>query len=137
MNDDDTLDRKKLNEDGSFMISSPDGSIRADASCTDRDRLRSMTEDEILKNALSDPDSPPLTTEELERLAQPNRFREVRQHLNLSVFQFAEQFGIPITTVLAWETGQVLPDAGSLVLLRVIEHDPDAVIRVIQSRAAD
>ncbi len=137
MSDDDTLVRAIPNEDGTFTIDNPDGSIRTDVNRTDWERLHSMTEDEIEENALSDPDNPPLTTEELEQLAQPNEFRDVRQRLNLTVFQFAERFGIPIATVLAWESGEALPDAGARVLLRVIEHDPEAVIRVVHSRAAD
>ncbi len=137
MSDENTLVRAIPNEDGTFTIHDPDGSIRTDESRTDWERLRLMTEDEIWESALSDPDNPPLATEELERLAQPNQFRDIRQRLNLNPFQFAERFGIPIATVLAWETGKVLPDAGALVLLRVIEHDPEAVIRAIHSRTAD
>lgn len=137
MNDENTLVRAILNDDSTFTVFNPDGSIRTDETRTDWDRVNAMTEEEIWENALSDPDNPPLTSEELERLAQPNQFRDVRQRLNLTVLQFAEQFGIPIATVLAWETGTALPDAGALVLLRVIEHDPEAVIRVVHSRAAD
>jgi putative transcriptional regulator len=137
VSDDDTLVRAIPNEDGTLAIHNPDGSIRTDESYTDWERLQAMTEDEIETNAVSDVDNPPLTTGELERLTLPNQFRDVRQRLNLNVFQFAERFGIPIATALAWETGKAVPDAGALVLLRVIEHDPEAVIRVVHSRAAD
>jgi hypothetical protein len=48
----------------------PDGSTRPYVSPTKTDwaRLASMTEEEIEANALSDPDNPPMTEEELARM---------------------------------------------------------------------
>lgn len=137
MSDDDTLVRAVPDEDGTHTIHYPDGSSRIEEGSADRERPRSKTEDEVWENALSDPDNTPLSTEEIERLAKPNQFRDVRQRMNLTVFQIAERFGIPISTALAWETGIAQPDAGALVLPRIIEQDPDAVIRVVHTRAAD
>lgn len=103
----------------------------------DSAKIDQRTDDEVLDRAMSDPDNPLLLPAEVERLHRGNRFRELRQGLHLSVFQFAERFAIPYETAVAWETGQELPDAGSLVLFRVIETEPELVTRLLASRAAD
>lgn len=48
--------------------------MNSDKSGTDWDRLASMTDEEILANAESDPDNPPLTNEQL---AKAVRLRDV------------------------------------------------------------
>jgi len=54
--------------DGSFLQELNDGTTRPLVSRTDWVRVDAMTEEEVEANALSDPDNPPWTAEELQRL---------------------------------------------------------------------
>jgi putative transcriptional regulator len=115
--------------DGTLLQVMPDGSTRPYESQTKTDwaRLAAMTEEEIEANALSDPDNPPLTEEQLARMRPLPQPRRVRERLNLTQEQFAEQFEIPLGTLRDWEQGLSLPDSSARTLLRVIEQDPEAV----------
>jgi len=107
----------------------PDGSTRSHESPdkTDWARLAAMTEEEIEANALADPDNPPLTDEELARLRPVPQPRRIRERLNLTQEQFAEQFEIPLGTLRDWEQEVSLPDRSARTLLRIIEQNPEAV----------
>ncbi len=96
-------------------------------------RLDAMTDEELEQNALSDPDNPPLTEEELERGFAARRVRLARQAAGLSQPDFAERFQIPVATLRDWEQGRRKPDAASLAYLTVIEREPEAVVRALQS----
>ena len=96
-----------------------------------------MTEEEIEANALSDPDNPPMTPEELARPlpplppeASPNP-RRIRQQLRMTQEAFATSFQIPLGTLRDWEQGKKLPDSAARTLLRVIEHNPEAVLAAL------
>jgi putative transcriptional regulator len=94
-------------------------------------RLDAMTPEEIEANALSDPDNPPSTDEELERGVLGRRVRLARQALGLTQEQFAERFRIPIGTLRDWEQGRRKPEAPALAYLAVIERETDAVDRAL------
>ncbi|MEJ8571749.1 helix-turn-helix domain-containing protein [Microbaculum marinum] len=94
-------------------------------------RLDAMTPEEIEANALSDPDNPPSTEEELERGVLGRRVRLARQALGLTQEQFAERFRIPIGTLRDWEQGRRKPEAPALAYLAVIEQETDAVDRAL------
>ena len=96
-------------------------------------RLDAMTEEEIEQNALSDPDNPPSTDEELERGVLGRRVRLARQASGLTQAEFAARFQIPVATLRDWEQGRRKPDATSLAYLTVIERDPEAVVRALRS----
>jgi len=49
----------------------------------------------------------------------------------LSQEQFASRFGVPLGTLRDWEQGVSAPDTAARTLLRVIEHDPEAVLRAL------
>ena len=60
--------RAILLPDGSIFQELDDGTTRPLVSHTDWERVDAMTEEEVEANALSDPDNPPWTAEELQRL---------------------------------------------------------------------
>lgn len=95
-------------------------------------RLDAMTEEEIQRNAESDPDNPPWTDEELERGVLARRVRLARKKMGLSQSEFAARFRIPVATFRDWEQGRRKPDATSLAYLTVIEREPEAVERALQ-----
>ena len=59
--------------------------------------------------------------------------RRLRSRLGLSQEAFAERFGLSLRTVQDWEQQRRVPDGPARVLLRVIERDPDAVVRALTS----
>lgn len=86
-----------------------------------------MTEEEIIANALSDPDNPPLTDEDFKRMERVPSAYKIRAKLNLTQLEFAETFRIPLGTLRDWEQGPRMPDSAARTLLRVIEQDPEGV----------
>jgi putative transcriptional regulator len=60
--------------------------------------------------------------------------KEVRRKLGLSQNDFAETFGINAATLRNWEQGRRQPEGPARVLLTIIDREPAAVQRVLQSR---
>jgi len=131
MNDEHTI-RVRKGPDGTFVQIMPDGSTQPIEDRTDWARLDAMTEEEIEANALSDPDNPPLTDDELSRMRRVPNPRTIRTQLNLTQEEFAERFFLPLGTIRDWEQGKKRPDSAARVLLRVIERNPQAVIEAME-----
>lgn len=51
----------------------------------------------------------------------------LRRRLGLTQEQFAARFGFPLATLRHWERGDRSPRGASLVLLNVIDRNPQAV----------
>lgn len=129
---DENMIRVRKEPDGTFVQIRPDGSTQPIEDRTDWARLDAMSEEEIEANALSDPDNPPLTDEELSRMRRVPNPREIRTRLNLTQEEFAERFFLPLGTIRDWEQGKKRPDSAARVLLRVIERNPEAVIKAME-----
>ncbi|MGH2617929.1 MAG: helix-turn-helix domain-containing protein [Thermomicrobiales bacterium] len=130
MSENDIVRARRL-PDGTVVQVLPDGSTRPIEDRTDWARLEAMTEEEIEANALSDPDNPPLTPEELARMRPAPNARRIRDKLKLTQEQFSERFEIPLGTLRDWEQGVSYPDRAARTLLRVIDKDPEAVINAL------
>jgi putative transcriptional regulator len=96
-----------------------------------RARLDAMTDAEIEAAAESDPDNPPLTDQELDRVAAARRVREVRTHTGLSQAVFARTYRINVGRLRDLEQGRTQPDSAVLAYLAVIDKEPDAVRRAL------
>lgn len=131
MSENDTIRARQL-PDGSMVQVLADGSTRPLENHTDWARVDAMTEGEIEANALSDPDNPPLTAEQLARLKPVPNPKQIRQRLHLTQEQFAARFHLRIGTVRDWEQGIKEPDSAAKTLLRVIDKNPDAVLQALQ-----
>lgn len=57
--------------------------------------------------------------------------REIRNSLGLSQAEFAMMFGFSLDTVRNWEQAKRVPNAQARVLLKIIDHDPDAVKKAL------
>ena len=121
--------------------------VRMKAADIDRKKLladlaaaRARTEAEIDAEAAEDGDAwseedvaraivvyPPPTAEQV---------RALRARLALSQAEFAHRFGFTVDTVQQYEQGRRTPSGPASTLLRVIEADPDAVIRALAPRRA-
>jgi len=103
---------------------------------TDWARLNAMTEEEITAAALSDPDCPPLTPEQLARFKRVNAVKMVRRQLDMTQAEFAATFRLPLATVRDWEQERSYPDAPARALLTAIARDPQTMMRLLGGRAA-
>ncbi len=55
----------------------------------------------------------------------------VRARLGLTQDQFAARFGFSVATLRHWERGDRRPQGAALVLLNLIEREPQAVMRAL------
>jgi putative transcriptional regulator len=91
----------------------------------DRRRLEALTDEEIVAAALTDPDNPPLTDEQLARFRRPALVKRIRHKLHMSRETFAAAYGIPLETLKAWERHKVEPTQVEIAYLRLIEREPE------------
>lgn len=131
MSERDTIRARRL-PDGSLVQVLPDGTTRPLASRTNWARFDAMTEAEVEANALSDPDNPPMTAEQLARMRPVPNPREIRQRLHLTQEQFAARFHVALGTLRDWEQGVRTPDSTARAFLRVIDRNPQAVLDALE-----
>jgi len=55
----------------------------------------------------------------------------IRKKQNLSQAAFASRFGLSVGTIRDWEQERRSPDRAALILLSVIDQEPDAVVRTL------
>jgi len=101
----------------------------------DWSRADSLTEEEIYKAALSDPDAQPLTPERIKRMKRTPQVKIIRRAFKMSQEEFAEAFRIPIGTLRDWEQGRVEPDQAARAYLKVIARNPKAVREALEQAA--
>lgn len=121
-----------LRADGTVVEVLPDGTQRP----FETQPASGMTDEEVIAAALSDPDNPPMTEEELKRLRPVAKSKRIRWKLGLSRADFASRFRIPLDLVTAWERYQSEPDAVANAYLDVIAADPDAAWRALEAARA-
>ena len=117
----------RLLPDGRVVTVLPDGTTVPLEGQTGWAQVQVMTEAEIEANALSDPDNPPLSDEELQRFEPVPNLKQIRQELQLSQSQFAQKFHLSLRTIQDWEQGRSQPDQAAQTLLKVIARNPTAV----------
>ncbi|MGH7060681.1 MAG: helix-turn-helix domain-containing protein [Stellaceae bacterium] len=55
----------------------------------------------------------------------------IRAQLGLSQREFAARFGFKLDALQNWEQGRRRPDGAARAFLRVIEREPEAVLRAL------
>ncbi len=93
----------------------------------ERARLDALTENDIETGAMSDPDNPPLTDDELERMVMARLVRRARSKTGLSQPKFARAYHFSVGRLRDLEQGRSQPDSAILAYLSLIEQDPDRV----------
>lgn len=96
-------------------------------------RLDAMTEEEIEANAASDPDNPPPDEAEIARATLVRLARRVREKSGLSQRKFADTYRINVARLRDLEQGRSRPDSALAAYLKVIEREPEAVLRALQA----
>jgi putative transcriptional regulator len=94
--------------------------------------LDAMTPEEIQANAESDPDNPPLTDEELDRMESVQLVRQAREAAGMSQPQFARAFQVKIGRLRDLEQGRTAADSALRAYLRIIVRDPGFVRRTLE-----
>jgi putative transcriptional regulator len=105
----------------------------------DRRRLKNLGDAEIEARALSDPDNPPLTKEQLKGMALAREVRLAREKTGLSQPQFAARFHIGLARLRDFEQARSEPDFIVRVFLRMILEDPakvDRLVRIVERQSA-
>lgn len=98
----------------------------------ERRRLKNVTDAEVEARALADPDNPPLTKQQLERMALAREVRLVREKTGLSQPQFAARFHIGLGRLRDFEQARSEPDFIVRVFLRMILEDPAKADRLVK-----
>src|SRR5436305_9427323 len=55
---------------------------------------------------------------------------EIRKRLNVSQMAFAGLLGVSIRTIQDWEQGRRQPSGPALALLRIVDREPEILLRV-------
>ena len=63
----------------------------------------------------------------------PMDIKAVRAKVSMTQEEFARAFGISLGTLRHWERGDRKPGGPALVLLNVVEKEPEAVLRALSS----
>lgn len=64
---------------------------------------------------------------------RPDDIQRARKALGLSQDQFAAAFGVSASTLRKWEQGQRAPTGAAKTLLKIIEREPEAVVRALKA----
>jgi putative transcriptional regulator len=126
-----TITAKSRKTDGKLVRVHPDG--REGELSTPP--VRQMTAAEVEEAAKSDSDNPPRSEAELAKMRSVPRVKTLRRALHLTQEEFADRYHIPLGTLRDWEQGRSEPDRPARAYLKVIAHDPEGVMRALQSAA--
>lgn len=103
---------------------------------TDWNSLIALTDEEAEANALSDPDNPPLTGQQLRSAARMPQVKVIRRALGLTQEEFSASYQIPLGTLRDWEQGRSEPDQPAKAYLKVIAVDPKGAAAALKKGAA-
>jgi len=62
----------------------------------------------------------------------PVDVKAIRQKLNQSQTEFARMIGVSVATLRNWEQGRRRPEGPARALLRIAEHNPQAVSKALR-----
>jgi putative transcriptional regulator len=99
----------------------------------ERSRFDKLTDAKIEALALSDPDNPPQTEEQLWRMVLAREVRLTREKLGLSQPDFAARFHIGLARLRDFEQARSEPDFIIRVFLRMIFEDPATADRLVKT----
>ncbi len=94
-------------------------------------RLDAMTDAEVEAAAWADPDAHPLSGDVLDEFERVPDVKAIRQQLNLSQREFANQFHLSLSAIRDWEQGRFQPDQAARTLLKVIARIPDEIRKAL------
>ncbi len=57
--------------------------------------------------------------------------KALRKRINMTQEEFAETFGIGLGTLRHWERADRKPKGAALVLLNLVQKDPQAILKIL------
>lgn len=80
-----------------------------------------------------------MTREDRVSLVPPAKVdvRNIREKLKLSQSEFADRFGFTAAAIRQWEQGRRQPNGPARILLTIIDREPNAVRRALQTASGD
>lgn len=96
-------------------------------------RIDHMGDDVVTAAARSDADNPPLTKAELAKMTAARSIKKLRAKTGLSQAAFAKRYRIGVARLRDLEQGRYMPDSALLAYFKVIEREPTAVKRALES----
>jgi putative transcriptional regulator len=60
--------------------------------------------------------------------------KKIRKKVGMSQTQFAASFGISLGTLRHWERGDRTPRGPARILLKVVNHSPDTVLKITNNK---
>ena len=105
---------------------------------TNWDKVKFLTEKQVITAAKSDPDAKPLTRAQLKKFKRVNPpkkidVKRIRMMLHVSQSEFAAYFGVSVRTIQEWEQHRSTPNQLARNFLKVIEKAPKAVLKALAS----
>ena len=79
----------------------------------------------------NDPEDRDVSVAGLKRAHMGRRFRVLRHKLGVTQEQFAQTYGIPVTSLRQYEMARYMPPPAVRAYLKVIEAEPEVVKRVM------
>ncbi len=95
------------------------------------ERVRNMSDEEVVARAQADPDARPLSDEEFARMKPRPRVFIIRRAFRMSQEEFSASFSIPLETIKSWEEQKSEPTALERAYLRVIASNKEAVLKAL------
>jgi putative transcriptional regulator len=95
--------------------------------------MRRMTEAQVSAAANADPDTHPMTAEQLRKAKRVPCVKTLRRALGFTQEEFAAHYHIPIGMLRDWEQGRTEPDQPTRAYLKVIARDPEQVQRILST----
>ncbi len=102
----------------------------------DWEALRALSDDEVERRALEDPDAQPMTSAELSRMRRLPDTKLLRERLGLTQQQFASRYMLSVATVRDWEQKRRVPVGPALGYLYSISAHPDIIASVVAEERA-
>lgn len=99
-------------------------------------RLDTLSEERIDADAARDQENPAWHPEDFDKATRPftpERITALRRRERLSQAAFAKRYGLSLRQIQDWEQGRKIPSAAVHTLLRVIDREPDAVARALET----
>ncbi|MDZ4365378.1 helix-turn-helix domain-containing protein [Brevundimonas sp.] len=90
-------------------------------------KLEAMSDEVALNNALSDPDNPPASDEQLARMKPVSDVRRARWATGMTQQAFADTYGFTVGRLRDLEQGRTQPDGAIAAYLRLIRSNPEVV----------
>ena len=62
---------------------------------------------------------------------RPVDIKQLRKRVGMTQLEFSSAFGISVGTLRHWERGDRIPKGPALVLLNLVQKDPQTILRVL------